>query len=58
MGANTRWTYKVVDVKPSFLGFKAENIQETLNQLGTQGWELVNILNIGMVIRLFLKKEN
>ncbi|WP_149195020.1 DUF4177 domain-containing protein [Luteimonas suaedae] len=38
-----RWTYQVVEVKPSLLSrVKAENIQAELNRLGAQGWELVN----------------
>jgi hypothetical protein len=39
-----RWTYQVVEIKPSFLGRqKADKIQAELNRLGAQGWELVNI---------------
>lgn len=39
--ANERWTYQVVEVKPGFLGSNREGLQERLNQLGMQGWELV-----------------
>ena len=38
---NERWTYQVVEVKPNFFGSNRTRIQETLNQLGLQGWELV-----------------
>jgi hypothetical protein len=54
---STRWTYKVVDVKATFLEVKANAVQETLNQLGLQGWELVTAQQIGTSARLYLKKE-
>lgn len=42
--SNTRWSYKVIDLKGSF--FQAtvslEQLEEALNRLGMQGWELVN----------------
>lgn len=53
-----RWTYQVVEVKPSFLGSIREPAQERLNQLGLQGWELVAVvqpLRFGPV-QMFLKK--
>ena len=52
-----RWTYKVVDVKPKFLGLKPEDVQEALIQLGAQGWELVQVVPVGLIVRLYLKKE-
>jgi len=36
--ANDRWSYQVVEVKPSFLGSTREAAQERLQQLGLQGW--------------------
>lgn len=52
-----RWTYKVVEVKAPFLTLKTELLQDTLNQLGLQGWDLVSTLAYGTSVRLFLKKE-
>ena len=52
-----KWTYKVVEVKAPFLTLKTEVLQETLNQLGLQGWDLVSTLAYGPSVRLFLKKE-
>jgi hypothetical protein len=54
---STRWTYRVVDVKASFLEVKAATVQDTLNQLGLQGWELVTAQQIATSVRLYLKKE-
>jgi len=42
--ANDRWSYQVVEVKPSFLGSTREAAQERLQQLGLQGWELVSAI--------------
>ena len=39
--ASDRWSYQVVEVKPSFLGSTRDAAQERLQQLGLQGWELV-----------------
>ena len=52
-----KWTYKVVDVKATFVVVKAELVQDTLNQLGLQGWELVSTQLSGTMVRLYLKKE-
>ena len=52
-----RWTYKVVDIKGTFNTPKADVVQDALNQLGLQGWELVSALQVSMSIRLYLKKE-
>ena len=51
-----RWSYKVVELKSTFLGLKAEAVQQALNQLGAQGWELVNVQNQGLNLRLYLKR--
>ncbi len=52
-----RWLYKVVQVKPQFLGLKPEVIETTLVSLGQQGWELVSVVQLGASITLYLKKE-
>jgi len=41
---NDRWSYQVVEVKPSFLGSTRDAAQERLQQLGMQGWELVSAI--------------
>ena len=51
-----RWSYKVVELKSTFLGLKAEAVQQALNQWGAQGWELVNVQNQGLNLRLYLKR--
>lgn len=53
---STRWSYKVVELKSSFLGLKAEAVQQALNQWGLQGWELVSVQNQGLNLRLYLKR--
>lgn len=52
-----RWTYKVVQVKPSWRGIAPGTAEATLAQLGQQGWELVNAVQMGMSTWLYLKKE-
>ena len=42
-----RFDYKVVKLKPGFLGFKEQDAQETLQQLGREGWELVSATSLG-----------
>ena len=41
-----RWKYTVVEVKAGFLtgGVNVERMQEALDRLGAQGWELVQVL--------------
>ena len=54
------WNYRTIEIKPSFLGsFDVENINEAFHREGSQGWELVNALNVGPMrpIILFLKKS-
>ena len=52
-----KWSYKVVDVKATWVIVKTELVQETLNQLGLQGWELVSTQLSGTTVRLYLKRE-
>jgi hypothetical protein len=56
--ANDRWSYQVVEVKPSFLGSTREAALERLQQLGLQGWELVSAIQSQRFapVQLYLKK--
>lgn len=56
--ASDRWTYQVVEVKPTFLGSTRQAAQERLNQLGMQGWELVAAVQTHTFrpVHLYLKK--
>ena len=56
-----RSIYQVVEVAPSFLRFggKAKQIQEELNRLGAQGWELVAVTSNARAFQpaqMFLKR--
>ena len=53
-----RWSYKVVEVKPQWLGIKPKQLEETLAPLGQQGWELVSVISHGVGTLLYLKKES
>lgn len=52
-----RWSYKVVEVKPQWLGVKPKQLEEALAVLGQQGWELVSVMTTGVNAMLYLKKE-
>ena len=56
--ANDRWSYQVVEVKPGFLGSTRDAVQERLQQLGLQGWELVSATQPQRFapVQLYLKK--
>ena len=56
--ASDRWSYQVVEVKPSFFGATTVAAQERLQQLGLQGWELVSAVQAQRFapVQLFLKK--
>ena len=56
--ANDRWSYQVVEVKPTFLGSTRDAAQERLQQLGLQGWELVAAIQPQRFapVQLYLKK--
>ena len=41
-----RWKYTVVEVKARFTGgIHADRLQQELDRLGAQGWELVQMLH-------------
>jgi hypothetical protein len=56
--ASERWTYQVVEIRPSFLGSTRDAAQERLVQLGLQGWELVSAIQPQRFapVQLYLKK--
>ncbi len=55
--ASEGWEYKVVTVTPSIWGeFRPDEVTESLNAEGREGWELVNALLYGMVVTLFFKR--
>lgn len=56
--ANERWTYQVVELKPTFFKSTRDAVQERLNQLGLQGWELVSVVQPQQfsAVQLYLKK--
>jgi hypothetical protein len=45
MSERQQWEYKVVDLSTSFLGKSVKNPEEELNELGREGWELVEDLS-------------
>ena len=53
---NTRWHYKVVEVKATWMTVKPKQIEETLTGLGVQGWELVSTAQLPTSVMLYLKK--
>ena len=55
---NDRWSYQVVEVKPSLLGSTREAAQERLQQLGLQGLELASAIQSQRfaTVQLYLKK--
>ncbi len=56
--ADERWSYQVVEIRPSFLGSTRDAAQERLTQLGLQGWELVSAIQPQRFapVQLYLKK--
>lgn len=54
--ANDRWTYQVVELGNTFLGPpKPDVIQDKLNQMGQQGWELISIVQ-AFKVTLYFKR--
>ena len=58
--SNARWQYKVETVKTSVWTSKVKHhdatIQDRLNRLGLEGWELVSVVSYGHHNRLYLKR--
>lgn len=57
---STRWKHHVVEIKPDVWGrMKPETIQEQIDKAGAQGWELVNVISMGLAMSMyaFFKKE-
>jgi hypothetical protein len=52
-----RWSYKVVELKPQWLGIKPKQLEESPASPGQQGWELASVTHTGMTAMLYLKKE-
>jgi hypothetical protein len=40
---NVQWEYRVITLGNAFSGAKDEQIEMTLNEWGTDGWEAVNV---------------
>lgn len=54
-----KWEYKVERVKPAIFGTTDKQnaqIEERLNRLGLEGWELVNVVLYGQQRHLYLKR--
>ena len=54
-----RWSYKVVELPfKLFAGKMRDRVQQELDKLGVQGWELVSVVQASPVdtLRLYLKK--
>ena len=56
---NERWEYKVIDITPQITGNPGQKVEETLNQMGQEGWELVAALRCSLMepTRLYLKRR-
>ncbi len=52
-----RWTYKTIELSPSFFGGAPANLEQTLNSAGGQGWELVTMVKSATKIVLVFKRE-
>ncbi len=57
---STRWTFQVIEIKPDVWGrMKPAVMQEQVNKMGAQGWELVNVVSHGLAAPMyaFFKRE-
>ena len=43
MAENTQWEYRIDVVGSAWRSLKPENIEVYLNELGAEGWEVVNL---------------
>lgn len=51
---SARWNYQVMEIKPDMWGrMKPDHLQEQVNKLGAQGWELVNVVSPGLASPMF-----
>lgn len=58
---STRFSYKVIEFEIKLFGGNlTQRVQEELDRLGPQGWELVSVTHAAPVdaLRLFLKKAD
>ena len=56
--SNERWEYKVMLAPVSIWGLtKPDRVTEALNKEGMQGWELVNAVQQGTRLNLYLKRR-
>ena len=56
-----RWSYKVLELELKLFGSSmSSRLEDELNRLGKQGWELVSMVQASSIepIRCVLKKEN
>ena len=56
---NVQWEYKVIDITPQITGNPGQKVEETLNQMGQEGWELTAALRCSLMepTRLYLKRR-
>lgn len=56
---NASWEYKVIDIIPQITGSPGQKVEETLNRMGEEGWELVSALRCSLMepTRLYLKRR-
>ena len=52
----TRWHYKVVEIKATWMTVKPKQLEDTLASLGAQGWELVSVTQVAAQTILYFKK--